>query len=110
MRTTHIEFTISPYLGSVTTCSIIIHIVFQGQSNLYYKVIVISRGLLQFVAVMTYLLSSKNGHYLVHVIAKQCYSGFLWVVPTNKGIFLCSLELCGESRTKQVLLVSKKEN
>ena len=24
---------------------------------------------------------------------------FLWVVPTNTGIFLCSLKLFGESRT-----------
>ena len=31
------------------------------------------------------------------------------VVPTNTGIFLHGLKLCGESRTKQVLLVSKKK-
>ena len=28
-------------------------------------------------------------------------------MPTNTGIFLRALKLCGESRTKQVLLVSK---
>ena len=27
------------------------------------------------------------------------YLGFLWVVPTNTGIFLRGLKLCGESRT-----------
>ena len=33
--------------------------------------------------------------------------GFLLVVPTNTGIFLRRLKLCGERRTQQVLLVSK---
>ena len=40
-----------------------------------------------------------------------CASGdtrvFLWVVPTNTGIVLRGLKLCRESRTHQVLLVSK---
>ena len=27
------------------------------------------------------------------------YSGFLWVVPTNTGIFLRGLKLYGENRT-----------
>ena len=31
------------------------------------------------------------------------------MVPTNTGIFLCSLKLCRESRTEQVRLVSKKK-
>ena len=44
--------------------------------------------------------------YILHIAG---YSGFLWVVPTNTGIFLRSLKLCGESRTWQVLLVSKKK-
>ena len=26
-------------------------------------------------------------------------SGFLWVVPTNTGIFVLALKLCGERRT-----------
>ena len=30
------------------------------------------------------------------------------MVPTITGIFLRALKLCGESRTKQVILVSKK--
>ena len=37
------------------------------------------------------------------------YSGFLWVVPTNTGIFLGALKLSGESRTQQVSVVSKKK-
>ena len=39
------------------------------------------------------------------------YSGFLWVVPTNTGIFLSGLKLHvgGESSTSQGLLVSKKK-
>ena len=31
------------------------------------------------------------------------------MVPTNTGIFSRGLKLCGESRTEQVLLVSKKK-
>ena len=31
------------------------------------------------------------------------------MVPTNAGIFLHALKLCRESRTQQVLLVSKKK-
>ena len=41
--------------------------------------------------------------------ASRRYSGFLWVVPTNTGIFLRGLKLCGKSSTIQVLLVSKKK-
>ena len=37
------------------------------------------------------------------------YSGFLWVGPTNTRIFLRSLNLFGESRTYQMLLVSQKK-
>ena len=31
------------------------------------------------------------------------------MVPTNTGMFLRVLKLCGESRTKQVLLVFKRK-
>ena len=31
------------------------------------------------------------------------------MVPTNTGIFLPGLKLCGESRNKQVLSVSKRK-
>ena len=37
------------------------------------------------------------------------YSCFLWEVPTNTWIFLRSLKLCRESRTEQMLLVTKKK-
>ena len=40
----------------------------------------------------------KYGKNLVKDGAAR-YSGFLWVVPTNTGIFLHGLKLCGESRT-----------
>ena len=35
--------------------------------------------------------------YCAYVLRISRYSGFLWVVPTNTGIFLCGLKLCGES-------------
>ena len=41
--------------------------------------------------------------------SRYTYSGFLWVRPTNAGIFLRGFDLCGESRTEQVLLLSKKK-
>ena len=47
--------------------------------------------------------------YCAYILHISRYSGFLWVVPTNTGIFLCSLKLCGESRTYQGLLVSRKK-
>ena len=37
--------------------------------------------------------------YCTYVLRIWRYSGFLWVVPTNTGIFLRGLKLCGESRT-----------
>ena len=37
--------------------------------------------------------------YCAYVLCISRYSGFLWVVPTNAGIFLHALKLCGESRT-----------
>ena len=57
-------------------------------------------------------LSIKDGAYFcycAYVLRISRYSGFLWVVPTNTGIFLRGLKLCGESRTEQVLGVSKKK-
>ena len=37
--------------------------------------------------------------YCAYVLRISSYSGFLWVVPTNTGIFLRGFKLCGESRT-----------
>ena len=37
--------------------------------------------------------------YCAYVLRISRYSGFLWVVPCNIGIFLLGLKLCGESRT-----------
>ena len=48
--------------------------------------------------------------YCAYVLRIARYSGFLWVVPTNTGIFLRSLKLYGESRTYQMLLVSQNKN
>ena len=47
--------------------------------------------------------------YCAYVLCISRYSDFLWAVPNNTGIFLRGLKLCGESRTWQVLLVSKKK-
>ena len=47
-------------------------------------------------------MSLKDGAYFfycAYVLRILRYSGFLRVVPTNAGIFLRSLKLCGESRT-----------
>ena len=54
----------------------------------------------------------KDGAYFfygAYVLCTSRYSGFLWVVPTNIGIFLPCLKLRGESRTWEMLLVSKKK-
>ena len=47
--------------------------------------------------------------YCAYILRISRYSGFLWVVPTNTGIFLRGLKLFGETRTQQVVLVSKKK-
>ena len=47
--------------------------------------------------------------YCAYVLHIARYSGFLWVVPTNTGIFLRGLKLYGESRTYQMPLVSQKK-
>ena len=47
--------------------------------------------------------------YCAYVLRIARYSGFLWVVTTNSGIFLRGLKLYGESRTQQMLLVSQKK-
>ena len=44
-----------------------------------------------------------------YVLRISWYWGFLWVVPRYTGIFLHDFKLWGESRNKQVLLVSKKK-
>ena len=44
----------------------------------------------------------KDGSYFcycAYVLRISRYSGFLWVVPTNTGILVRGLKLCGESRT-----------
>ena len=41
----------------------------------------------------------KDGAYFCYCACVPRISGFLWVVPTNTGIFLRGLKLCGESRT-----------
>ena len=54
----------------------------------------------------------KDGAYYCYcacILRISRYPGFLWVVPTNTGIFLCGLKLFGESRIQQVGLVSKKK-
>ena len=45
--------------------------------------------------------------YCAYVLRISRYSGFLWVMPINTGIFLGSLKLRRKTRTQQVLLVSK---
>ena len=59
------------------------------------------------------MLSPPKGQCLLlllrNVLRISRYSGFLWVVLTNTGIFLRGLKLSGESRTQQVLLVYKKK-
>ena len=47
--------------------------------------------------------------YCAYVLRIAKYSGFLWVVPTNTGIFLRGLKLYEESRTYQMLLVPQKK-
>ena len=47
--------------------------------------------------------------YCAYVLRITRYSGFLWMVPTNTGIFLRGLKLYGESRTYQMLLVTQKK-
>lgn len=37
--------------------------------------------------------------YCAYVLRISIYTGFLWVVPANTGIFLRGLKLFGESRT-----------
>ena len=44
-------------------------------------------------------LDDANFCYCAYVLRILRYSGFLWVLPTNTGIFLRGLKLCGESTT-----------
>ena len=53
--------------------------------------------------------STYFGYCADVLLSQDMYSGFLWVVPTNTGIFLRGLKLCRQGRTYQVLLVSKKK-
>ena len=48
--------------------------------------------------------------YCAYVLRISRFSGFVLVVPTYTGIFLRGLKLWGESRTHEVLLVSKKKS
>ena len=43
--------------------------------------------------------------YCAYLLRISRYLGYLWVVPINGGIFLCSLKLCRESRTYSVASV-----
>ena len=52
---------------------------------------------------------SRSAHLEIVVLHISRYSCFLWVVPTNTGIFLRGLNLCGESRIYQMLSVSQKK-
>ena len=56
---------------------------------------------------MTAIEDGAYFSYCAYVLRILRYSAFLWVVPTNTGIFLRGLKLCGENITQQVLLVSK---
>ena len=61
---------------------------------------------------LSYDAGIKDGAYYcycAYVLRIARYSGFLWVVPTNTRIFLRGLNLYGESRTYQMLLVSQKK-
>ena len=54
----------------------------------------------------------KDGAYYyfcAYVLRISRYSGFLWVVPTNTGMFLRGLKLYREKRNQQMLLVSRKK-
>ena len=51
----------------------------------------------------------KRPNRRVYVLRISRYSGFLWVVSSNTGLFLCGLKLQVESITSQVHLVSKKK-
>ena len=60
---------------------------------------------------MNVLNRLKDGAYFcycAYVLRISRYSDFLLVIPITTRTFLRGLELCGESRTLQVLLVSKK--
>ena len=48
--------------------------------------------------------------YCAYVLRIARYSGFLWVVPINTGIFLRGLKLYEGSRTYQMPLVSQKKS
>ena len=60
-----------------------------------------------YVFIRTLIKDGTHFCYCAYVLRISRYSGFLWVVPTNTGIFLRGLKLCVESRTLEVLLVSK---
>ena len=47
--------------------------------------------------------------YCAYVLRIVIYSGFLWVVRTNTGIFWRGLKLYGESRTYKMPLVTQKK-
>ena len=62
--------------------------------------------------VWSYMYNVKDGAYYcycAYVLRISRYSGFLWVVPANTGIFLRAFKLYGESRTYQMPLVSQKK-
>ena len=56
----------------------------------------------KYLCISVVVVVLKDGAYFcycAYVLRISRYSGSLWVVPTNTGIFLRGLKLCGESRT-----------
>ena len=86
--------------------------------TLLYKLLISSNMKIKYASWSTFVHSSRHrmAHFPVNVFYNQfkdgayyCYcayvlrisrySGFLWVVPTNTGIFLRGLKLYGERST-----------
>ena len=56
--------------------------------------------------------SLKDGAYFcycAYVLRISRYSGFLWVVPTNTGIFLSGLKLCEEAELSKCSWYPKRK-
>ena len=67
-----------------------------GQRSLYLRIL----GLRELLKKKNSLVrKSRADHMLRTVPTISKYSGFLWLVSTNTGIFLRALKLCEESRT-----------
>ena len=67
-----------------------------NSQGIFLLVVMIKRSLVKRIIMF------KDSAYFCYCACVLCisrYSGFLWVVLTNTGIFLRGLKLCGESRT-----------